>query len=109
MEKFDDLKGLWDALNERLFDKILKYETKLKNSVTFSEVLRAVKANKHKNFAKPYSNDYDIRIHPEQGVSNSYINALNVVQAIPGSKKGGTKSKDQEVNKDNKPKGQSDW
>ena len=109
MEKFDDLKGLWDALNERLFDKILKYETKLKNSVTFSEVLQAVKANKHKNFAKPYSNDYDIRIHPEQGVSNGYINALNVVQAIPGSKKDSTKSKNQEVNKDNKPKGQNDW
>ena len=59
MEKFDDLKGLWDALNERLFDDIIKYEAKLKQSVTFSEVLQAVKANKHKNFAKPYSNDYE--------------------------------------------------
>lgn len=55
MEKFDDLKGLWDALNERLFDDIIKYEAKLKQSVTFSEVLQAVKANKHKNFAKPLS------------------------------------------------------
>lgn len=109
MEKFDDLKGLWDALNERLFDDIIKYEAKLKQSVTFSEVLQAVKANKHKNFAKPYSNDYDIRIHPEQGVSNGYINALNVVQASSSSKKGGTKSKKQEVKKDNKPTGQGDW
>lgn len=109
MEKFDDLKGLWDALNERLFDDIIKYEAKLKQSVTFSEVLQAVKANKHKNFAKPYSNDYDIRIHPEQGVSNGYINALNVVQASSSSKKGGTKSKKQEVKKDNKPIGQGDW
>lgn len=109
MEKFDDLKGLWDALNERLFDDIIKYEAKLKQSVTFSKVLQAVKANKHKNFAKPYSNDYDIRIHPEQGVSNGYINALNVVQASSSSKKGGTKSKKQEVKKDNKPTGQGDW
>lgn len=109
MEKFDDLKGLWDALNERLFDDIIKYEAKLKQSVTFSEVLQAVKANKHKNFAKPYSNDYDIRIHPEQGVSNGYINALNVVQASSSSKKGGTKSKKQEDKKDNKPTGQGDW
>lgn len=109
MEKFDDLKGLWDALNERLFDDIIKYEAKLKQSVTFSEVLQAVKANKHKNFTKPYSNDYDIRIHPEQGVSNGYINALNVVQASSSSKKGGTKSKKQEVKKDNKPTGQDDW
>ena len=109
MEKFDDLKGLWDALNERLFDDIIKYEAKLKQSVTFSEVLQAVKANKHKNFAKPYSNDYDIRIHPEQGVSNGYINALNVVQASSSSKKGGTKSKKQEVKKDNKLTGQGDW
>lgn len=109
MEKFDDLKGLWDALNERLFDDIIKYEAKLKQSVTFSEVLQAVKANKHKNFAKPYSNDYDIRIHPEQGVSKGYINALNVVQASSSSKKGGTKSKKQEDKKDNKPTGQGDW
>ena len=109
MEKFDDLKGLWDALNERLFDDIIKYEAKLKQSVTFSEVLQAVKANKHKNFAKPYSNDYDIRIHPEQGVSNGYINALNVVQASSSSKKGGTKSKKQEDKKDNQPTGQGDW
>lgn len=109
MEKFDDLKGLWDALNKRLFDDIIKYEAKLKQSVTFSEVLQAVKANKHKNFAKPYSNDYDIRIHPEQGVSNGYINALNVVQASSSSKKGGTKSKKQEDKKDNKPTGQGDW
>ncbi|WP_303874934.1 hypothetical protein [Bacteroides acidifaciens] len=110
MEKFDDLKGLWDALNERLFDDIIKYEAKLKQSVTFLEVLQAVKANKHKKFAQPYSNDYDIRIHPEQGVSNGYINALNVVQASSSSKKGGAKPKKQEeVKKDNKPKTQGDW
>ena len=109
MEKFDDLKGLWDALNERLFDDIIKYEAKLKQSVTFSEVLQAVKANKHKKFAQSYSNDYDIRIHPEQGASNGYINALNVVQASSSSKKGGAKPKKEEVKKDNKPTTQDDW
>lgn len=109
MEKFDDLKGLWDALNERLFDDIIKYEAKLKQSVTFSEVLQAVKANKHKKFAQSYSNDYDIRIHPEQGASNGYINALNVVQASSSLKKGGAKPKKEEVKKDNKPTTQDDW
>lgn len=109
MEKFDDLKGLWDALNERLFDDIIKYESMLSKSVTFSEVLQTVKANKHKKFAQPYSKDYDIRIYPEQGKSNGYINALNVVQANSSSKKGATKPKKQEVKKDNKLEGQDGW
>lgn len=109
MEKFDDLKGLWDALTERLFDDIIKYETKLSKSITFTEVVQAVKANKHKNFAQPYTKDNDIRIHPEQGVSNGYINALNVVQANANSKKGVTKPNKPEVKEDNKPKGQNAW
>lgn len=109
MEKFDDLKGLWDALNERLFDDIIKYETKLSKSITFTEVVQAVKANKHKKFAQPYTKDNDIRIHPEQGVSNGYINALNVVQANANSKKGVTKPNKPEVKEDNKPKGQNAW
>lgn len=109
MEKFDDLKGLWDALNERLFDDIIKYETKLSKSITFTEVVQAVKANKHKRFAQPYTKDNDIRIHPEQGVSNGYINALNVVQANSNSKKGVTKPNKPEVKKDNKPEGQNAW
>lgn len=109
MEKFDDLKGLWDALNERQFDDIIKYESKLSKSITFSEVLQAVKANKHKKFAQPYTNDYDIRIHPEQDVSNGYINALNVVQVNSSSKKGGARPKKQEKKNDNKPEGQDGW
>lgn len=109
MEKFDDLKGLWDALNERLFDDIIKYETKLSKSTTFTEVVQAVKANKHKKFAQPYTKDNDIRIHPEQGVSNGYINALNVVQANANSKKAATKPNKPEVKEDNKPKGQNAW
>lgn len=109
MEKFDDLKGLWDALNERLFDDIIKYETKLSKSTTFTEVVKAVKANKHKKFAQPYTKDNDIRIHPEQGVSNGYINALNVVQANANSKKAATKPNKPEVKEDNKPKGQNAW
>ena len=109
MEKFDDLKGLWDALNERLFDDIIKYETKLSKSTTFTEVVQAVKANKHKKFAQPYTKDNDIRIHPEQGVSNGYINALNVVQANANSKKAATKPNKPEVKEDKKPKGQNAW
>ena len=109
MEKFDDLKGLWDALNERLFDDIIKYETKLSKSTTFTEVVQAVKANKHKKFAQPYTKDNDIRIHPEQGVSNGYINALNVVQANANSKKAATKPSKPEVKEDKKPKGQNAW
>lgn len=109
MEKFDDLKGLWDALNERLFDDIIKYETKLSKSTTFTEVVQAVKANKHKKFAQPYTKDNDIRIHPEQGVSNGYINALNVVQANANSKKAATKHNKPEVKEDKKPKGQNAW
>lgn len=109
MEKFDDLKGLWDALNERLFDDIIKYETKLSKSTTFTEVVQAVKANKHKKFAQPYTKDNDIRIHPEQGVSNGYINALNVVQANANSKKAATKPNKPEVKEDKKPKEQNAW
>lgn len=109
MEKFDDLKGLWDALNERLFDDIIKYETKLSKSTTFTEVVQAVKANKHKKFAQPYTKDNDIRIHPEQGVSNGYINALNVVQANANSKKAAAKPNKPEVKEDKKPKGQNAW
>ncbi len=106
MEKFEDLQGLWDAMNERRFDDIIKYEVKLKRSATFSEVLKAVKANKHKIFAKSYSDNYDIRIQPEEDIKG-YIKALK--DAPSPTKKGNVTSKKKEEKKDNKIAGQDGW
>ena len=73
MERFSDTKGLWDAMRERDFDEILKYEDKLGDSRSFKKVKVAVERNKHKeknwSFYPRDPEDHDITIE-------RYIKAL---------------------------------
>lgn len=93
MERFTEIQGLWDALNERRFDDILKYKEKLHGSNKFNELVSAINANKHKNFSNHFNtndNDYDITIGSKDG--GGYIKKL--YDAIePGNSSGTTKSK----------------
>lgn len=98
MEKFEVLKDLWDALNDRRFDDILKYEGELSKSKTFTEVLKAIRANKHKNFPKAYSDNHDIRINPEEGKGKGYIKALCDAPAPTNAKKTTPPKKENEKN-----------
>lgn len=109
MEKFEVLNGLWDALNERQFDVILKYEGKLSDSNTFTEVLKAVKANKHKKFPKAYSDNYDIRIKPEEKKGKGYIKALYDAQAPTSAKKAASATKKESKTKNNNSNSQDRW
>lgn len=71
MEAYPEIAGLWDALNERDFDKILTYKDYLKNSERFRKVIEAVEKNKDKKFkGKHTTKDNDITIE-------GYIKALN--------------------------------
>lgn len=96
MERFTEIQGLWDALNERRFDDILKYKEKLHGSNKFNELVSAINANKHKNFSNHFNtndNDYDITIGSKDG--GGYIKKL--YDAIePGNSSGTTKPKTKE-------------
>ncbi len=45
MELFEPLRGLWDALNYRDFQKILQYQEDLKKSKNFLKLVKAIKEN----------------------------------------------------------------
>lgn len=78
MEGFSQIKGLWDALNSRDFDKILKFEKKLKDSKRFQKIVKAVKENKKKTYTAKYNpNPGDLNITIEKDNKNKgYIKAL---------------------------------
>lgn len=76
MEKFKDIQGLWDALNERRFDDILKYKQQLHESTTFNKLVEAIEENKHKTFLGSFNSkpdDYDITIGSKE---KGYIKKL---------------------------------
>lgn len=78
MDRFPEIRGLWDALNNRKFDEILQYENILTSSTRFMKVIKAVKDNANKTFSGTYtqrSNDYNITINSEGNVKG-YIKAL---------------------------------
>lgn len=78
MERYSKISGLWEALNERRFDDILKYQEQLNGSKKFNELVEAVNANKHKTFQQNFNsrlNDYDITIG-SKNTSGSYIKKL---------------------------------
>ena len=78
MEKFPEISGLWDAINNRDFNQILIHEEQLKGSSRFKELVQAVKDNQNKSFPQPYiksPNDVDITIG-NRDARNSYIQKL---------------------------------
>ena len=83
MEKFEILKGLWDALNKRDFEHILQYEEELKDSKFFVELVKAIKANE-RIFSGTYCDDGDTEI-----TIRTYISKLGKVspQSAPQNNK----------------------
>lgn len=73
MEKFEVIKGLWDALNERRFDDILKYKQQLQRSKKFMALVAAIDDNKHKKFQFDFTKDNDITIGTKE---KGYIKKL---------------------------------
>ena len=101
METYSEIAGLWDALNERDFDKILTYRDYLKDSKRFDKVIEAIEKNKDKKFKEKYTQDNDITIEPVDG-NKGYIKALNDATS-PNSTK--TPSlKEENKKKENTPK-----
>lgn len=101
MENYYILKGLWDAMNERRFDDILRYEENLKTSETFKEVIEAVKKNKGKTFNGKFNangNDYDITIKHD-GKNKGYIKSLE--DANTTTKSTNNKNNNKSNNKEN--------
>lgn len=84
METYSEIAGLWDALNERDFDKILTYRDYLKDSERFDKVIEAIEKNKDKKFKGKYTQDNDITIEPVD--NKGYIKALNGT-TLPNSTK----------------------
>lgn len=63
MDKYPEIKGLWDALNERDFDTILKYEKKLEKSKVFKEIIAIIKKNPEREFKESFcTNKSDTKI-----------------------------------------------
>lgn len=58
MQQHKPLEGLWDALNYRNFEDILKCEKKLQKSKNFTKLIAAIKNNK-KTFNGAYCNEGD--------------------------------------------------
>lgn len=113
LEKYEDLKGLWDAMNERRFSDVLKYEKKLEMSIRFAKVIEAVKRNKHKVFNTPNNtapNDLDIAIEKE-GDNKGYIKRLDDAENKPSNNstsKGKSKGQSDKTRKDNTSE-QNNW
>ncbi len=84
MEAIPELRGLWDAINERRFEDILEFEDKLKDSERFRRVVVAVRANQSKVFTSNFNtktSDKDITIDPEpEKNKKGYIKALDDAQ-----------------------------
>ena len=72
MEKYEALKGLWDAVNERDHQRLRSYEKALSESKNFKLVLEAVKANSHKTFSRPYCAQGDSVITIEKYIDELY-------------------------------------
>lgn len=70
MEQYDVLKGLWQALNYRQFEKVLQYEKSLNQSTKFARLVEAIKNNKE-TFQGTYCPDGDTQI-----TINGYIRKL---------------------------------
>lgn len=97
MEKYEPLKGLWDAMNERRFDDILAYDNVLGKSAIFKELVAAITKNRHKPFSGNFNtnpNDFDITIKPD-GDKKGYIKALEDAGTTPKPKKPSTTKKSQ--------------
>jgi len=78
MEKFPEISGLWDAINDRDFERILNHEEQLKASSKFKELVQAVEDNQNKSFPRAYitsPNDVDITIG-NRDTRDSYIQRL---------------------------------
>ena len=71
MEAFPVLQGLWDAMNDRDFDKVLDKADSLKMSSSFQKLVEAIQNNREKEFGR-YTQDGDISISVER-----YIKSLN--------------------------------
>lgn len=105
MDAYPEIAGLWDALNERDFDKILTYKDYLRYSVRFRKVIEAVEKNKDKKFNEKYTQDNDITIEAVEG-KKGYIKALNDATSSNSAKTENSKKKDK--NKESK-KGNDSW
>ena len=88
MEQYDVLKGLWQALNYRQFEKVLQYEKSLNQSTKFARLVEAIKNNKE-TFQGTYCPDGDTQI-----TINGYIRKLTP----NGSGNNGTKKDNQQTN-----------
>jgi hypothetical protein len=88
MEQYDVLKGLWQALNNRQFEKVLQYEKSLNQSTKFARLVEAIKKNKE-TFQGTYCPDGDTQI-----TINGYIRKLTP----NGSGNNGTKEDNQKTN-----------
>lgn len=73
MELLEPLRGLWDALNYRDFQKILQYQD-LKESEKFLKLVKAIKENE-KPFSGSYCGDKDTEI-----TISRYIGTLGKIQ-----------------------------
>lgn len=84
MEKFEVIKGLWDALNGRRFDDILRYKQQLQRSKKFMALVAAIDDNKHKKFQFDFTKDNDITIGTkEKGISKNsmMLKSLAIVKS----------------------------
>lgn len=64
MGKYQELTGLWEAMNQYDFEKIRKFKSKLEGSKNFKDILKAIDDNKDKKFTGTYTSgkDFDISI-----------------------------------------------
>ena len=117
MDRFHEIKGLWDALNERRFEDILEYEDRLEKSQAFNDIVDAIRKNRHKQFIGTFNerlDDYDITIRQE-GNKKGYIKALEDAlnssaddkkkQNVPNNKKVPT----EEIVEGNTQSNQNEW
>ena len=64
MGEYQELTGLWEAMNQYDFEKIRKFKSKLEGSKNFKDILKAIDDNKDKKFTGTYTSgkDFDISI-----------------------------------------------
>ncbi len=77
MEKFDEIRGLWDAINQWEFENILQYEEDIKKSSNFTRLVNAIKNNK-RQFDGAYCVEGDTKI-----TIDAYINKLEPIVLQP--------------------------
>ena len=93
MEQYDKLKGLWSALNERNFEKILQYKEHLQTSKNYTKLISAIRKNE-KKFTGTYCKQGDTEI-----TISRYISTLGPIIPKSGNSKSGNlkKSNAQEI------------